>query len=485
MTDTAEIADLLDRLKNAKVACVGDLMLDWFIDGEVERISPEAPIPVLRIIEERAMLGGAGNVVRNAVALGATVSFASVIGYDQAGREVTALLEREIGRTPGLLVEPSRPSTIKSRYFAGAQQILRADKETQSPLGTKAQDDLLGRCVSVVDGADVLILSDYAKGVLTPTVIEVLIARAHKSGTPVVVDPKGADYSRYRGAHLICPNRRELHEATGLPTSTDEDIVAAARHLRDACRFEHVLVTRSQDGMTLLYGDEVHHLPALAHAVFDVSGAGDTVAAALATALAVGESLPKAAELANIAASVVVGKVGTAVAHPSEIIRALEQPADAGSGKVLTADAAAERVRQWRRQGLRIGFTNGCFDLLHPGHVSLIEQARANCDRLVVGLNSDDSTRRLKGEGRPVQPEDSRSAVLASLGAVDMVVVFSDDTPLALIDTLRPDLLVKGKDYTVETVVGAEEVQSWGGEVMLADLVDGESTTNTISRIDR
>lgn len=485
MADTADITALLDRARNARIACVGDLMLDWFIDGEVERISPEAPIPVLRITEERAMLGGAGNVVRNAVALGAATSFASVIGYDQAGREVTALLEREIGRTPGLVVEPGRPSTIKSRYFAGAQQILRADKETLSPLGIEAQDDLLSRCVPLVADADVLILSDYAKGVLTPTVIEVLIARAHKTGTPVVVDPKGADFSRYRGAYLICPNRRELFEATGLPAKTDDEIAQAARHLRDTCRIDNVLVTRSQDGMTLLDGDTVHHFPALAHAVFDVSGAGDTVMAALAAALASGAPLPEAAAFANIAASVVVGKVGTAVARPSEIVEALEQPAGHGGGKLATAEMAAEQVRQWRRQGLRIGFTNGCFDLLHPGHISLIEQARAACDRLVVGLNSDASTRRLKGAGRPVQAEAARGAVLASLGAVDLVVVFGEDTPMALIESLRPDLLVKGQDYTVETVVGAEAVQSWGGRVLLADLVDGESTTNTIAKMEK
>ncbi|MEX2643225.1 MAG: PfkB family carbohydrate kinase, partial [Acetobacterales bacterium] len=285
MSEIADYAAVLDRLKNARVACVGDLMLDWFIDGEVERISPEAPIPVLRITEERSMLGGAGNVVRNIVALGATATFASVIGYDQAGREVTALLEKEIGRTPGLVVEQDRPSTIKTRYFAGAQQILRADKETQSPLGRAAQDDLLQRCVAIVGECDVLIMSDYAKGVLTPTVIEVLIARAHSNGKRVVVDPKGADYARYRGAYVICPNRRELHEATGLPATTDEEVVAAARHLRDNCRIENVLVTRSQDGLTLLAGDEVHHMPARAREVFDVSGAGDTVVAALATAL--------------------------------------------------------------------------------------------------------------------------------------------------------------------------------------------------------
>lgn len=485
MSVSSVLADAVPALAKARVVCAGDLMLDRYVYGEVRRISPEAPIPVLAIDHETAMLGGAGNVVRNLAALGVGVSVAGVIGDDEAGRTVTDLLASEPGVRPLLGTDPARRTAIKTRFCAGPQQLLRADRETIAPLAPALQDRLVGAVESALAQASVLVLSDYGKGLLEAGVAKRLIAAARQAGRMVIVDPKGTDFSRYAGATLLTPNRRELAEATRMPVGDDAQVVAAARALIATHGVQAVLVTRSQDGMTLVEATgEPRHLKAEARAVFDVSGAGDTVVAVLAGALAAGLALDDAARLANAAAGIVVGKVGTAVVHPDELVSALHhQDVWEAEAKLVSREQAVERIAAWRRQGLKIGFTNGCFDLLHPGHVSLLAQARAACDRLVVGLNSDASVSRLKGPSRPVQTEAARATVMASLRSVDLVVIFGEDTPLALIEALRPDVLVKGADYTVETVVGADRVQSWGGRVLLAELAQGHSTSATIARI--
>lgn len=487
MTTDALLAARVDTLKDVRVLCVGDVMLDRFVYGDVERISPEAPIPVVRIRRETAMLGGAGNVARNLAALGARPAFVSVVGDDPAGRETAGLLAALDGAEPRMVVEPGRLTTIKTRYFAASQQLLRADMETSEPVAGAAQDDVVASAAALLPDVAALVLSDYGKGVLTPAVVARLIAAAAAAGVPAIVDPKGRDYTLYRGASLLTPNRKELAEATGMAVGDDAEIVAAARHLIAACGVGAVLATRSQDGMTLVTADgAVHHLAAQAREVFDVSGAGDTVVATLAAALAAGAPLAEAARLANTAAGIVVGKVGTAVAYAAEVAAALRHhDLAAGEAKVLAGEAARDAVAAWRRKGLRVGFTNGCFDLLHPGHVSLLAQAKTACDRLVVGLNSDESVARLKGPTRPVQGETGRATVLASLAAVDMVVIFGEDTPLRLIEALRPDVLVKGADYTIDKVVGADLVTGWGGRVVLAELSPGHSTTATIRRMGR
>ncbi len=485
MTTRSDLAAAIERLKDAHVLCVGDVMLDRYVYGAVERISPEAPIPVLRMEREAAMLGGAGNVVRNLSALGAHVAFVSVVGNDQAGREISALVAAHDKHEPYLSVERGRMTTIKTRYVAGGQQLLRTDKETLIPLAPSVAEDLRRVAVGAVADASVIVLSDYGKGVLTPELMRALIDAGRAQKRPVVVDPKGKDFSRYRGATVMTPNRAELAAATGMPVGTDEEIGAAARKLIAECALESLLVTRGADGMTLFArGGEVAHLPAEAREVFDVSGAGDTVVAMLASALAAGVALPDAARLANVAAGIVVGKTGTAVATADEVFTALHtQDLLADESKIAAHDEALARVERWRKEGLVVGFTNGVFDLLHPGHVTLLSQAKAACDRLVVGLNSDASVKRLKGPTRPVQNESARSAVLASLAAVDLVTIFGEDTPLALIEQIRPDVLVKGSDYTIATVVGAEVVQRHGGRVILAELVPGHSTTGTIAKL--
>ncbi|WP_207458040.1 D-glycero-beta-D-manno-heptose-7-phosphate kinase [Azospirillum sp. SYSU D00513] len=480
----SDLSRIIDSLPRAAVLCVGDIMLDRFVYGSVDRVSPEAPIPVLRIEREVAMLGGAGNVASNVMALGSACRFVSVVGDDAAGAEVRRLVAGQTGDGEGLLVEPGRQTTVKTRFIGGRQQLLRADSETA--VAIRGGEGVLRAARAALGSVGAVVLSDYGKGVLTDAVVSGLIAEARAAGLPVVVDPKGSDYRRYRGASVVTPNRKELMEATGLPADSDEEVAAAGRRLIETCGIDAVVATRSERGMTVVTRDGAVHLPAEAREVFDVSGAGDTVVSGLASALALGEPLADAARLANLAAGIVVGKVGTAVVRAHELRAALhEQEWRHGENKVATLAGAVECTERWRALGKRVGFTNGCFDLLHPGHISLLTQARAACDMLVVGLNSDESVKRLKGETRPVQNETARATVLASLACVDLVVVFGEDTPEALIRALRPDLLVKGADYTVETVVGADFVQGYGGKVLLAELVAGQSTTNTIKRMAR
>lgn len=485
MTDLSHLSRLVEQLTTAKILCVGDVMLDRFIYGSVTRISPEAPIPVIRVERENAMLGGAGNVMRNATALGASVKFLSMVGDDLTGREVMETVAGDALVEPYIQIERGRPTTIKTRYIAGGQQLLRSDNEiTAAPTEkTIAQiSDLAGHLAPEVNA---IVLSDYGKGVLNSAVIGATIKAARDAGKMVIVDPKGNDYSIYRGASVVTPNRAEAEAATGIAVHSDEDAIRAARKIIETCGIENVLLTRSQDGMTLVPSDgEALHLPTEAREVYDVSGAGDTVVACLASAIAAGCSLADAARIANVAAGIVVGKIGTAVVYPDELVSALHhRDLMIGEAKLMPLDRMVDRVERWRRKGYKVGFTNGCFDLLHPGHLSLLQQARSNCDRLVIGLNSDASVKRLKGESRPVQSEAARAAVLGSLETVNGVVIFDEDTPIEVISALKPDVLVKGADYTIETVVGADIVQGYGGKVVLAQLAEGFSTTSTIARM--
>lgn len=486
MTDESELASLVEALAGVRVLAVGDLMLDRFVYGSVDRISPEAPVPVLRIDRESVMLGGVGNVARNLRALGASVCLVALLGRDQEARDIKGLLRDDVEVESHLIEDDARPTTIKTRYIAGSQQMMRADRERIVSVSEGLEEEIVERAIADLAQAKALVLSDYGKGVLTEPVLRRLIDAAGERGVPVIVDPKGNDYTRYAGATLVTPNRRELSEATGRSAEGDAGIVETARALIEQSGVSGVLVTRSQDGMSLVRAgaDQALHLPATAQEVYDVSGAGDTVVATVAAALGAGVPIEDACRLANVAAGIVVAKMGTATAAASEMAASLRQrELDIGESKTVTLDQGRILAENWRAQGLKVGFTNGVFDLLHPGHVSLLRQARGACDKLIVGLNSDASVKRLKGETRPIQNDASRALVLGSLATVDAVVIFSDDTPLAVIETLRPDVLVKGADYTVETVVGADIVQSYGGRVMLASLEDGHSTTETVARI--
>ncbi len=475
----------LPLLAGAHAVVIGDLMLDRYVYGSVERISPEAPIPVLAIEREVAMPGGAGNVARNFAALGAQTIFGSTIGRDAAGNELERLFADDRSITVHLAVDASRRTTVKTRFVGATQQLLRTDSEQRAAMSDNTRRNLLERMGDLASGYDVMVLSDYGKGVLDGGFAAKLIGMAKAAGRKVVVDPKGRDYSPYRGADILTPNGVELADATGMPTREDADVEAAARKLIADLDLGALLATRGARGMTLVERDgAVFHLPARAVEVFDVSGAGDTVIAVLAAALAIGASSIEAAALANAAAGVVVSKLGTATCSLEELSRALQgQTRAAHQDGVYDLSRLRDEVASWRRAGLRVGFTNGCFDLLHAGHISLIRQARAACDRLVVGLNTDASVKRLKGEGRPVNGEHARAIVLASLADVDAVTLFDQETPIDLIKAVKPDVLVKGADYTEATVVGADIVKGYGGSVMLADLTPGFSTTGTIAKM--
>ena len=476
----------LAALSEQTILCIGDLMLDEFVYGDVSRISPEAPTPVIAVKRTELMIGGAGNVARNLVALGARCIFVGAVGDDDAG----AALTKALGTHPliefHLVVEGRRQTTRKVRFVSEhhSTHLLRADWETPAAVDTGSEDALVGHVVRAMSRVGAVVLSDYAKGTLTPRVVRAVIDAANERGKPVVVDPKGRDYSIYRGATLITPNRQELADATRSPARTDEEIAAAAAKLCEAVGAKAVLVTRSEAGMSLVSGRTPVHIPAYPVRVRDVSGAGDTVVAILSAMLAMGADFESAMRASNAAAAVVVGKRGTATLSVAELRTRILPASTLASEEKIIFDWAVldDHLAEWRRQGLRVGFTNGCFDLLHPGHVKLLAGAREACDRLVVGLNGDASVTRLKGAGRPVQPVQSRAEVLAALEAVDLVVVFDEDTPAKLIRHVKPAVLVKGSDYTREEVVGREIVESLGGEIVLIDIVPGHSTTSMVER---
>ena len=471
---------MLGRAGGAVVLAVGDLMLDRFISGKVHRISPEAPIPVLAVDRDTSMPGGVGNVVSNVRSLGGRAELVSVVGDDAAARALASLLSP--ASDIGFVTDGSRPTAVKERFIAGGQQLLRADYEQSRPVAEEIEALIVAEIEARLPRAGALVLSDYGKGVLTQRVLGAAIEAAKKRGIPVIVDPKGADYARYRGATAVTPNLKELAEANGTDVVGDEAVVAAARRVTRAAGIAAMVATRGSEGLSVVPAKgEAIHVRAEAREVFDVSGAGDTVVATLALALASGLRLAEAATLANLAGGVVVGKVGTAPATAEELRHAAD--GRRGEGKVVGLAALTDRVERWRRRGLRVGFTNGCFDLLHPGHLSLLRQARGSADRLVVGLNSDASVRRLKGAGRPVSDESARATVLAAVSEVDAVAVFDEDTPIKLIEAVRPDVLVKGADYTVEQIVGADFVLSYGGKVVRAELAPGHSTTATVAKI--
>jgi D-beta-D-heptose 7-phosphate kinase/D-beta-D-heptose 1-phosphate adenosyltransferase len=477
----------LSQLSGITVLCIGDLMLDDFVYGEVARISPEAPAPVIAVKRSEMVIGGAGNVARNIASLGARCLFVGLVGEDDAGRTLKAALAAEPRIEASLVVDGSRPTTRKVRFVSEhfATHMLRADWEQARPADARIEKALLDQALPLIPRADAVVLSDYAKGVLTPSLIRQVIDAARAAGKPVVVDPKGTDYSIYRGATLVTPNRKELSEAVHRETKSDAEVARAAGELRDALQCEAVLVTRSDEGMTLVARDAVPvHVPSYAVKISDVSGAGDTVVAVLASMLALRADYESAMRAANAAAAVVVGKRGTATVSVAELRHRILPAATLAAEDKIVFDWAEldARLEGWRKQGLRIGFTNGCFDILHPGHVKLLAQARAACDRLVLGLNSDASVSRLKGPERPVQNVQARAEVLAALEAIDLVVVFEQDTPRELIAKIKPHVLIKGADYTREQVVGHDIVEAYGGEVLLVELLAGHSTTDIVRR---
>jgi D-beta-D-heptose 7-phosphate kinase/D-beta-D-heptose 1-phosphate adenosyltransferase len=484
-----------------RVLVVGDLMLDRYILGDVDRISPEAPVPVLRHVQRYERPGGAANVAMNLAGLGCQAFLAGFWGDDAEQAELAALMQRAGIDTLGV-VTGSRPTISKTRIVGRTQQLLRLDIESRDAAPEIELQRLTERAVALAGKVHAVVLSDYAKGALTRDLCEAVIRAARAAGVPVLADPKTPDFSKYSGATTVCPNLGELGAATGVDPHRTEALLAAGQELVREHEFEYMVVTMSEKGISLLRpnpnptrdgetvmngppkGVGVYHSPARAREVFDVSGAGDTVIATLAASLAGGLEIETAVELANVAAGIVVGKVGTVPIARHELITQLTPSSGYTAGeKVLDLERLQLRIANWRESGETIVFTNGCFDILHVGHITLLEQCRQFGSKLVLGLNADASISRLKGPSRPIVGQAERARVMAALAAIDAVVLFEEDTPLELIRAVRPDVLVKGGDYSVETVVGHEDVIAAGGRVEIIPTVQGFSTTNIVNKL--
>ncbi len=480
--DERELESILARSGRPRVLIVGDLILDAYVTGDVARISPEAPIPVLAAKRREERLGGAGNVAANLIAMQAEVDVIGVLGDDPNGRALREMMTRMGIDTGGCAIDPSRPTVLKTRMMSGSHQMLRVDWEDASPIGGAASEAMLALLPDRVRRAKAVVLSDYGKGVLTDAVLRSVIAAARKANVPVLVDPKGEEYARYRGATLVTPNRKEAEQALGRKLGKIDDMSRAADDLMKMADLDAAVITLGADGIYFKDKKGVSgHVPAQARAVFDVTGAGDTVVAQLAFHLADGVPLGAAVELANQAAAITVGRLGTHAVSRSELAAHVAESAPHG-GKVVRGEELEALLAQWRKEGKRIVFTNGCFDVLHVGHANYLRFAKSKGDVLLVGVNDDASVKRLKGDGRPVNTLDDRMEMLAALEMVDAVTSFAEDTPAKIVERVTPHALVKGQDWEDKGVVGREWVESHGGTVHLAPLVPGKSTTSILER---
>jgi D-beta-D-heptose 7-phosphate kinase/D-beta-D-heptose 1-phosphate adenosyltransferase len=482
--DLSKLQSLLDSVKGSRVTCIGDVMVDRFVYGDVHRTSPEAPVPVLALGREESMLGGAGNVARNVAALGGEVALVGVCGNDAAGHEAIDMCG-QADIEAHLVADGQRPTTVKTRFVASGQQLLRVDSENCQTVARETEQKLITAIRHAVSGSGAILLSDYGKGAVTAGVIEAVQEAAQQAGAKLIVDSKARSFAKYGAVDLVKPNALELAAATELPTDTDEEVEIALAHALALSRAKAILVTRAAKGMSLaVRGGDITHFPGVPREVFDVSGAGDTALAALGLAISAKADIRDCVRLALLASGIVVQKAGTATASPQELLEAEWSvhlaPIEA---KIASRSGMVERISRWRAQGLKVGFTNGCFDILHRGHIGYLGQARSWCDRLIVAINTDESVAALKGPSRPVNDLDSRALVLAGLASVDLVVPFGESTPIDLILSARPDVLIKGADYVEEAIVGASEVRGWGGDVRRADIVEGYSTTNAIARM--
>ena len=485
--DEAAVLQLLRCFIGRRVVVIGDAMLDHYITGSVSRISPEAPVPVLELSEEHHTLGGAGNVAKCAAALGAQVQLIAVIGNDTAGEKLKSIA-KDLGiHVNGLLIDQNRPTTSKTRIVAGSQHIVRLDREYTGLLPEILERRIALEIERSAEWADAFILSDYAKGVLSHSVCQVAITAG--AGKPVIVDPKGPNWDRYRRATVIKPNKKEAQTISGRVISNPEDAARIARTIGQDLQIKDVLVTLGENGAVLVAdalrqdGGSAVHFPSHTREVFDVTGAGDVVGATLAVAMADRATVTQAAWLANAAAGVCVGRLGAAAVSHQDIITALDKRPIRSSHKIMHPDEAVRLASRLRTQGKRLVFTNGCFDLLHVGHVKLLENSRRAGDALFVGINSDSSVKRLKGPNRPIQPEWDRAQIVAAQSSIDAVILFNEDMPYQLIQALQPDVITKGADYSSkEEVIGWDVVEARGGQVLLLDVVEGRSSTALIDQ---
>ncbi|MFC1528662.1 D-glycero-beta-D-manno-heptose 1-phosphate adenylyltransferase [Candidatus Latescibacterota bacterium] len=470
------LVSLLEDIKSSSVIIIGDIMLDEYIRGDSRRISPEAPEPIIEEHECVYAVGGAANVAVNVTSLGARARLFGVIGDDNEGERFLKTLREAGVDDSGIITVKGRPTTRKTRLIARGNQVLRVDRESTEPIDRSLENELVERVIALPE--DIVVISDYAKGVVTPGFVRKIV----KNGKRVIIDPKTPDFSVYAGAYLITPNQAELCRSANIQSSSTEDIEKAGRRLMKKYAISNILITLGAQGMFLIEKDgSASHIHTRAREVYDVTGAGDTVIAAVSSAVGAGASFEDACYVGNIAAGIVVGKHQTATASPGEIMAYAFGPS--ASEKIVEIDTLKERVEELKKAGRKIVFTNGCFDLLHIGHITYLNESRGLGDILIVGLNTDSSVHRLKGKNRPIISEEERSHVLAALECVDYVILFDEDTPVELIKAVRPDILVKGSDYSVEQVVGHDFVKSYGGKVHLMPIVNNMSTSAIINRI--
>lgn len=461
------------------ILVIGDLMIDHYLWGSCDRISPEAPVQVVNVKKENSVLGGAGNVINNLVSLGSSVEVISVIGDDSVANELKTLLSNIGVAFDNLVVEKGRKTSKKSRLMASNQQVLRYDSESVDEISKNSANKILEILEKNIKNYSAIILSDYKKGVLTTTLTQDIIKLANRNKIKVLADPKGKDFSKYKGAYTLTPNKKEAMEATNIDIKDEKSLVEALKSLKQNCNLEVSLITLSEQGIAI-FDDELFTSPTAAREVFDVTGAGDTVIASITFALSCGVDIKKALYFANLAAGVVVGKIGSATATLDEIYEYESQlNKSSSSSHIKTFDEIEKLAKKLHSQGKKIVFTNGCFDILHVGHVKYLEEAKSYGDVLILGLNADSSVRKLKGSSRPINSQDDRAYILASLESVDYVVIFEEETPYELIKLIKPHVLVKGGDYEGKEVVG----QDIADELKLVQFVDGKSTTNTIKRI--
>jgi D-beta-D-heptose 7-phosphate kinase/D-beta-D-heptose 1-phosphate adenosyltransferase len=467
------------------ILVIGDVMLDRYLMGSVSRISPEAPVPVVLLSQSEDRAGGAANVAANLSGLGLNTEIIGCIGNDASGIILTQVIADSGVNTANIMTAKHRPTVSKTRVMSGNQQIVRIDDESTAAFSNEENQQIINHVSQALKAKpSMVILSDYAKGVLSDNICKAIIIECKQLSIPVIADPKGRDYSKYHGAHALTPNKKETAEACGIDIQETEALLNAAQQLKNQLGLDFLAVTRGEEGISLIEDKQIHHIPTAAKKVFDVSGAGDTVIATLAAGLVHGLNHHDALQLANIAAGIVVGKVGTVPVTQAELLKVLaSEDGQSQIDKICDQSQLLALVNRWKENHQKIVFTNGCFDLLHAGHVTYLEAAKKTGDKLILGLNTDRSVSALKGSSRPVIPEQDRARVLAALAAVDAVILFDDDTPLNLINAIKPDILAKGSDYTEAQVVGGVEVKSWGGKVALIDLVTGRSTSSILEKI--
>ena len=474
--------NIINLFKKTKVFLVGDIMLDRYVFGKINRISPEAPVPIFLTESSKEVLGGSGNVLSNLISLGTRTSYLSVIGKDENGNKIKKLLKKLNFKSYNLIEDQFRKTTVKTRYISNSQQIIRVDEESSNGLLKKVENQFIKKIDKLLKGKDVIVISDYNKGLLTRKICEYIIKKGNLLKIPTVIDPKNENFSIYKNSTLVTPNQLEASKISNINIISNYDTEKCGKMIMKKYNIKNVLVTRGDKGLSLISKKSSLHSPTISKEVYDVSGAGDTVLAVIASCLPNKIEDTKVLTLANKAAGKVIAKIGTS---PISLQDLFDSDLKTNNNKVFDIKTLCKKLDQDRKKGLKIGFTNGCFDVLHYGHISCIEKSRQYCDKLIVALNSDSSVKKLKGKNRPINNEFYRSKLISSLASCDYVIIFNEKTPLSIIKKIKPDLITKGGDYKNKKIVGEDEVKKWGGIVISLDFIKGLSSTKVIDKLNK